>query len=557
MQKNNNPNHTAQTANALSYKKVELNTLYEIAKSLSTYTSPDPEEILDSILETLSTNMGMRHGTITLLDPATKQLYIEVAHGLTDEEKGRGVYNIGEGITGRVVATGEPAIIPDIGKEPLFLDRTRSRGKIAAGETISFISVPIQIKGETIGVLSVDRLLTDNNLPLTHPSPLRGEGKSDEGGSNNSHRESLEEDMRVLTIVASLIGQTITIAKMVEIEKKSLIKEKLILQRELKSPYRFANIVFQSEKMREVLDSAWRVSQSKATVLIRGESGTGKELIARAIHYHSKRCDKPFISINCAAIPDTLIESELFGHEKGAFTGAIQTKKGRFELADTGTLFLDEIGDIPISTQVKLLRVLQEKKFERVGGSKGITVDVRIITATNKDLEEAVRRSEFREDLYYRLNVVPIRIPALRDRKEDIPPLVGHFLQIYNEENSREVKISNEALDTLLMYEWPGNVRELENCVERMIVMAKNEIIMAEDIPVNIGVNFTTDKSVENSGAGNIKTLDRTVEDIEKEKIIDALKRCGYVQAKAARQLGITSRQIGYKMKKYGIGENI
>lgn len=530
MQKNNNPNQTSQTNIDLSYKKVELNTLYEIARSLSTYTSPEPEEILGSILEILSANMGMRHGTITLLDPATKQLYIEVAHGLTDEEKGRGVYNIGEGITGRVVATGEPAIIPDIGKEPLFLDRTKSRGNIA-GETISFISVPIQIKGETIGVLSVDR-------PLTNKTFL------------------LEEDMRVLTIVASLIGQTITIAKMVELEKKGLIKEKMILQRELKSPYRFANIVFQSEKMREVLDSAWRVSQSKATVLIRGESGTGKELIARAIHYHSKRCDKPFININCAAIPDTLIESELFGHEKGAFTGAIQTKKGRFELADTGTLFLDEIGDIPISTQVKLLRVLQEKKFERVGGSKSITVDVRIITATNKDLEEAVRRSAFREDLYYRLNVVPIRIPALKDRKEDIPPLVGHFLQIYNEENNREVKISNEALDTLLMYEWPGNVRELENCVERMIVMSKNEIIMAEDIPLNIGINFTSDKSVENAGAGNIKTLDRTVEDIEKEKILDALKRCGYVQAKAARQLGITSRQIGYKMKKYGIGEN-
>ncbi|MBI5191834.1 MAG: nif-specific transcriptional activator NifA [Nitrospirae bacterium] len=546
MQNNNNTNHTT---NDLIKKKVELTTLYEIAKSLSTYTSPEPEEILGSILEILSANMGMRHGTITLLDPATKQLYIEVAHGLTDEEKGRGVYNIGEGITGRVVATGEPAIIPDIGKEPLFLDRTKSRGDLTE-KTISFISVPIQVKGETIGVLSVDR------LPLTHPSPPRGKGKSVEEGEYKSHKESLEEDMRVLTIVASLIGQTITIAKMVELEKKSLIKEKLILQRELKSPYRFANIVFQSDKMREVLDSAWRVSQSKATVLIRGESGTGKELIARAIHYHSKRCDKPFISINCAAIPYTLIESELFGHEKGAFTGAIQTKKGRFELADTGTLFLDEIGDIPISTQVKLLRVLQEKKFERVGGSKSIIVDVRIITATNKDLEEAVRRSEFREDLYYRLNVVPIRIPALRDRKEDIPPLVGHFLQIYNEENSREVKISNEALDTLLMYDWPGNVRELENCVERMIVMSKNEIIMAEDIPVNIGINSTSNKSVENTGAGNIKTLDRTVEEMEKEKILDALKRCGYVQAKAARQLGITSRQIGYKMKKYGIGEN-
>lgn len=518
-----------EAVNELNYKIVELTTLYEIAKRLG--ASLDTEETLGSILEILSEKMGIRRSTLTLVDPETKQLYIELAYGLTEEEKDRGIYKIGEGITGRVVATGEPIIVPDIGKEPLFLNKTRSRGDIKR-DNISFISVPVKVKGDTIGVLSVDRLFTDRSV-------------------------SPHEDVRVLTIVASLIGQTITIAKMIELEKKSLIKEKMILQRELKSPYRFANIVYQSERMREVLDSSWRVSQSKATVLLRGESGTGKELIARAIHYHSKRCDKPFIGVNCAAIPDTLIESELFGHEKGAFTGAIQTKKGRFELADTGTLLLDEVGDIPLTTQVKLLRVLQEKKLERVGSSKSITVDVRIIAATNKDLEEAVRRGDFREDLYYRLNVVPIRIPPLRDRKEDIPPLVGHFLQIYNEENSREIKISNEALDTLLMYEWPGNVRELENCVERMIVMAKNEIIMAEDIPANIGINLTTGRSVETGSSHQMKTLDKTVEEIEKDKIRDALKRCGFVQAKAARQLGITSRQIGYKIKKYGIEENI
>lgn len=514
-----------EAVDELNYKIVELSTLYEIAKSL--VSSIDPEVNLSFILEILSRNMGMRRGTLTLLDPETKQLYIELAHGLTEEEKERGVYNVGEGITGKVVETGEPIIIPDVGKEPLFLNRTRSRGDISR-ENISFISVPVKVKGETIGVLSVDRLFKEKSI-------------------------SLEEDVRVLTVVASLIGQAITIAKMVELEKNHLIKEKLSLQRELKSPYRFANIVFQSDKMREVLDSSWRVSQSKATVLLRGESGTGKELIARAIHYHSKRCDKPFISVNCAAIPDNLIESDLFGHEKGAFTGAIQTKRGRFEMADGGTLFLDEIGDIPLSTQVKLLRVLQEKRFERVGGSKSINVDVRIITATNRDLEAAVMKGGFREDLYYRLNVVPVRIPPLRERKEDIPPLVGHFLQIYNEENSRDIKISNEALDTLLMYDWPGNVRELENCVERMIVMAKNEIIMAEDVPLNIGTDFIVGKDQEGSAKGSLKTLDRTIEDIEKERIIEALKRCGYIQAKAARQLGITARQIGYKIKKYGI----
>src|SRR3990172_7695373 len=481
----------------LNYKIVELSTLYEIARRLG--ASVDPKATLSSVLEILSESM----------------------------ERSRGIYRIGEGITGKVVESGEPIIVPDIGKEPLFLNRTRSRGDIKR-ENISFICVPVKVKGDTVGVLSVDRLFTDQSV-------------------------SPDEDVRILTIIASLIGQAITTAKMVEMEKKNLLKEKLTLQRELKSPYRFANIVFVSDKMRDVLDSAWRVSQSKANVLLRGGRGTGKELIARTIHYHSKRCDKAFISVNCAAIPDTLIESDLFGHVKGAFTGAVTEKKGRFEMADGGTLFLDEIGDIPPPMQVKLLRVLQERRFERVGSSKSITVDVRIIAATNRNLEEAVKEGKFREDLYYRLNVVPLRIPSLRERKEDIPPLVGHFLQPYNEENGREVKISNEALDTLIIHDWPGNVRELENCIERMIVMAKNELIMTEDVPITIDTNISDNRSDESDLYGQAKTLDHTIEDMEKERITEALKRAGYVQAKAARQLGITSRQIGYKIKKYGI----
>ena len=509
----------------LNYKIVELSTLYEIARRLG--SSVDPKVTLSSILEILSESMGMSRGTLTLLDPETKQLYIEFAHGLTPEEKSRGIYRVGEGITGKVVETGEPIIVPDIGREPLFLNRTRSRGDIKR-ENISFICVPVKVKGDTIGVVSVDRLFTDQSV-------------------------SLDEDVRILTIIASLIGQAITTAKMVELEKKNLLKEKLTLQRELKSPYRFANIVFVSDKMRDILDAAWRVSQSKANVLLRGESGPGKELIARTIHYHSKRCDKSFVSVNCAAIPDALIESDLFGHVKGAFTGAVTEKKGRFEMADGGTLFLDEIGDIPPPMQVKLLRVLQERRFERVGSSKSITVDVRIIAATNRNLEEAVKEGKFREDLYYRLNVVPVRIPSLRERKEDIPPLVGHFLELYNEENGRNVKISNEALDTLLMHDWPGNVRELENCIERMIVMAKNDLIMTEDVPITIDTNSIDNSSDVSDLYGQAKTLDHTIENMERERILEALKRSGYVQAKAARQLGITSRQIGYKIKKYGI----
>src|SRR3989337_196786 len=481
----------------LNYKIVELSTLYEIARRLG--SSVDPKVTLSSILEILSESMGMSRGTLTLLDPETKQLYIEFAHGLTPEERSRGIYRIGEGITGKVVESGEPIIVPDIGKEPLCLNRTRSRGDIKR-ENISFICVPVKVKGDTVGVVSVDRLFTDQSI-------------------------SLDEDVRILTIIASLIGQAITTAKMVELEKKNLLKEKLTLQRELKSPYRFANIVFVSDKMRDILDAAWRVSQSKANVLLRGESGTGKELIERNITYPSKRCDKSFISVNCAAIPETLIESDLFGHVKGAFTAAVNDKKGRFELADEGTLFLDEIGDIPPSTQVKLLRVLQERRFERVGGSKGITVDVRIIAATNRNLEDAVKEGKFREDLYYRLNVVPIRIPSEREKKEDSPPLVGYFLQRHNEENGRDVKISNEALDTLLIYDWPGNVRELENCIERMIVMAKNDLIMTEDVPITIDTKLLNRQSDMSSVYGQARTLDHTIEFMEKEKIIEALKR--------------------------------
>ncbi len=509
----------------LNHKILVLSTLYEISKTLG--SSLDLRVTLHRIFEILSEKLGMRRGTLTLLDPETRELAIEVAHGLTFEEKRRGKYKIGEGITGKVMETGRPIAVPDVGKEPLFLDRTRSRGNLKK-ENITFLCVPVMVQGRGIGVLSADRLFPDPAI-------------------------ALEEDIRFLEIVASLIAQAILLLRRVEQEKKEWQRETRTLQLELKSRYRFANIVFQSEKMRSVLDESWRVSLSKATVMLRGESGTGKELIARAIHYNSPRCDKPFIKLNCAAMPETLIESELFGHEKGAFTGASYEKKGRFELANEGTLFLDEIGDIPLSTQVKLLRVLQERKFERVGGAKTLTVDVRIIAATHRPLEEAIRKNQFREDLYYRLNVVPILMPSLRERKEDIPLLVGHFLQMYNEENKKNIKISNEALDTLLMYDWPGNVRELENCMERMIVMAQNELIMGEDVPLNITSQVFTGGGDRLAGTERGPTLTRTLEEMEREKIVEALRRCGGVQARAARQLGITARQIGYKILKYEI----
>ena len=318
-------------------------------------------------------------------------------------------------------------------------------------------------------------------------------------------------------------------------------------------------MVGDSPAMHAVLQQLQQAARSRSTVLLRGESGTGKELGARALHKLGDRSEQAFVKLNCAALPENLLESELFGHERGAFTGAVRMRRGRFELADKGTLFLDEIGDISLAMQVKLLRVLQERTFERVGGSRPIEVDVRIIAATNVDLEEAVRQGRFREDLYYRLHVVPIVLPSLRERREDIPLLVGYFLRRFNEENSKDLKISSAAMDLVVGYDWPGNVRELENCVERMVVMARRDIIAPEDIP--LPVNLTRPYAMQNAMPKAplsapmpvAASLPGAVADIERQRVVEALQRCGGVQTRAASILGITPRQLGYRLKKYGI----
>ncbi|MCZ6872877.1 MAG: sigma 54-interacting transcriptional regulator [bacterium] len=309
-----------------------------------------------------------------------------------------------------------------------------------------------------------------------------------------------------------------------------------------------------SPPIMEVLQQVEQAASSRSTVLLRGESGTGKELVARALHKLSDRSQQAFIQLNCAALPESLLESELFGHERGAFTGAVKMRRGRFEMADKGTLFLDEIGDISPTTQVKLLRVLQERSFERVGGSRHITVDTRIIAATNVDLEAAVRTGRFREDLYYRLNVVPIVLPPLRQRQEDIPLLVGYFLQRFNAENHKNLKISSPAMDLIVGYDWPGNVRELENCIERMVVMARRDIVAPEEVPLPVNLHDmpTLSAPVTLSKADD-QSLTRTIADLEHERLIEALQRTGGVQTRAASLLGITPRQLGYKLKKYQI----
>ena len=335
------------------------------------------------------------------------------------------------------------------------------------------------------------------------------------------------------------------------LERSTLIRENKDLKTRLQERYTFQNIIYGSPKMEEVMGLIARVAPSQATVLIRGESGAGKELIANAIHYASTRSEKPFVKMSCSAIPETLLESELFGHEKGAFTGAIQKRIGRFEEADSGTLFLDEIGDLSPSTQVKLLRILQEKEFQRLGSNLNLRTDVRIITATHRNLEEAMRKGLFREDLYYRLNVISIHLPPLRERKEDIPLLIDHFLKKYSELNQKKIQdLSKEARILLLRHSYPGNVRELENLIERAVVLCRGEVITTQDLPFHLQEG-PSEKQWEVSG--KTKTLPDFLEEIERDLIVKALHQHQGVQTRAAESLGISERVLRYKMKKYGI----
>ncbi|MDZ7331352.1 MAG: sigma-54 dependent transcriptional regulator [candidate division KSB1 bacterium] len=335
------------------------------------------------------------------------------------------------------------------------------------------------------------------------------------------------------------------------LEHQQLVSENRLLREQLAAKFKFDQIISASEAMEEALNLAGRAAPSKATVLITGESGTGKELIAKAIHYASPRKDQPFVAVNCAALAENLLESELFGHEKGAFTGADRQRKGRFELANHGTLFIDEVGEIPLTTQVKLLRVLQEQTFERVGGTETIKVDVRIVAATNRDLEELIEEGRFREDLFYRLNVVRINVPPLRKRKSDIPLLVDYFLKKYSAENNKKVMgISKEAMDLLMKYDYPGNVRELENIIEQSVVLCRTDIIMVRDLPMTVRGMRPESKKVDPFGEG---TFIERVEAFEKALIAQAMEQAQGVQTQAARILGITERHLRYKLQKYGM----
>jgi Nif-specific regulatory protein len=514
----------------LNQRILELTTLYEISKLLG--SSLEMPQNLTAVLRLLSSFMGLRQGAILLYDPLSEELTVRVALEQSPEELARGRYQRGEGILGKVLQHGVPMVIPDQAAEPLAADQFLSMGPDAPATAL--IAVPIRAGGEAIGVLSVGRRTAD------------GPG--------------FAEDVRVLSIVASLIGQAVSLQQHITREREGLLAQTRSLQEALRSRYRLDNLIGQSKRMREIYEEVRRVSQSRATVLLRGESGTGKELAARAIHYNSPRAAGPFIRINCAALPQALLESELFGHEKGAFTGAATTKKGRFELADGGSLFLDEIGDLPMSLQVKLLRVLQERCFERVGGTRTLTVDVRIIAATHRNLEAALLDGTFREDLYYRLNVVPILLPPLRERREDIPLLVEHFLGKYNRENNRRVRITGRALQRMLAHDWPGNVRELENGIERLVIMARRRLVLPEDLSLpqddapraaSPGGHLIPASGSPPAAAAPVPAS--RLRDLERAEVLRALAGAGGLQVRAAASLGITPRQLAYRLRKYGI----
>ncbi|MFP4226221.1 MAG: nif-specific transcriptional activator NifA [Desulfobacterales bacterium] len=496
----------------------DIGLLYQITRVLN--QSPDLKQSLYDVLELLSKTMNMVRGTITLLNPLNNEINIEVAHGMPKSALHKGKYQLGEGITGQVIQTGQAVAIPKISDDARFLNRTATRKK-EKDHDLSFICVPIKKETQVIGALSVDR-------PYDPDYPL-------------------EEGKKLLSVIAAMIATQVTHLERLRIEKEQLEAENERLQAELQKKYRIKNIIGNSNKMREVFQMISQVAESNATVLIRGESGTGKELVANAIHYNSRRSKHPFIKLNCAAIPANLIESELFGHEKGAFTGALHQKTGKFELADKGTLFLDEIGSIDPDVQVKLLRVLQEREIERVGGNKSIRVDVRIVAATNRNLEQAVTEGSFRSDLYYRINVFPIYLPPLRERKTDILVLAEFFLEKYARENNKSIlRFSTPAIDMLMGYHWPGNVRELENCIERAVLLCEDQVIHSFHLPPTLQTGQTSD-TLPNA------SLDSAVERLEQEMIIDALKHTRGNISQAAKALHTTVRKLSYKAGKYDI----
>lgn len=567
--------HTGNDLNGVTTRiirsnEAELVGIYEISKLLA---SPDRiEKTFASVLALLSSFLDMRDGLITLLDERCEP---EVVIGPGCSEAGARQFfdHLAQPAVRRIVATKMPLVIENVADSPLFEGSDLSEWGPDESAPFSILGVPIKEGDAVVGVLTVDRLLDAQTCaPFDH-------------------------DLRFLAMVANLLGQTLRLHKLVDKDRKRLMQENARLEDNPSNNVgsklvAIPGILGESEALRAVVEKIRIVAKAKSTVLLRGETGTGKEMFAAAIHKLSPRANRPFIKLNCAALSESVLESELFGHERGAFTGAINLNKGRFELADGGTLFLDEIGEITPAFQAKLLRVLQEGEFERVGGTRTIKVDVRLICATHRDLEEEVQNGKFRVDLYYRISVVPILLPPLRERKSDIALLANEFLQRFNKEQDAHLSFSQSAIDFLSQCSFPGNIRELENYVLRSATLTPGDVINDKDIsclsdtylspvPSNASPglrgkssNFTplpiapdaralapSSANEPNSnatspmlcpGAENCMMIDSDNRSI-REKIIDAMEQTGWVKAKAARVLGLTPRQIGYALEKYNV----
>ncbi len=504
------------------FGETELLLLFEISRRIN--NTIFVKDVLNPIMEMIASYLGAERSYISILNRKKQRIFIEASYGITYEIQQLGSYLIGEGITGEVVKTGKPVYISKLNNAAGFVNKTQISLKNKDNTDKSFICVPIHVDKDVLGTLSIT---------IAYNPQLNS-----------------EEIIRLLMVIGSLIAQAVR-ARQDKIEEIERLKEEnKQLQIELKDQFASHNIIGNSAKIKEVFKLITQVAKTQATVLIRGESGVGKELVADAIHYGSKQLNKPFIKVNCSALPESLIESELFGHEKGAFTGAENQKKGRFELAHNGTIFLDEIGDLPANIQVKLLRVIQEKQFERLGGVTTINTNVRIIAATNRNLEEAIINNSFREDLYYRLNVFPIFIPPLRERISEIPILVDHFIEKCNKKNgTRVLRISSSALEMMMIYSWPGNIRELENCIERATLLSDDQVIRSHNLPPSLQTALSSNTEVTGR-------LDLVLEKIEKQILIDALTGSKGNIFKSAKDLGISNRKMGLRIEKYGIDVN-
>lgn len=531
---------------SLSFAYQEIELLYQIAVGLNSTFAIN--EMIEKGMKLLQRHTSIERCALFLPNSEKDELELVASVNLTPQQKKIATYRYGEGATGLAAQSGEPIVIENVHNNIDYLNKL---GSINAN-TVSYVAIPLIKDEEVSGVISAN---------ISKESPM-----------------NFDDLIRLLTIVGSLFAGSMMIQKSIKQERESLEELKSYYKAEVLSEHKFNDMIGQSNKMRQIFSMIDTVAPTDATILVRGETGTGKELIATAVHNTSLRKNGPYIKLNCAAISETLLESELFGHEKGAFTDAKEMRKGRFELADGGTLFLDEIGDITPALQVKLLRILQEQEFERVGGSKTVKTNVRLVAATNRNLEEMVKKGEFREDLFYRLNVIPLNLPPLRERYEDVKLLVQHYMKKFMKEHHKQMSLSKQALETLLDYPWPGNIRELQNTMERLVLICPDGEVVPEMLnhvlpfnyqkmhikssdepavksptPIHEDISQPQQQTPPHAETPTQPLTKSSMQDMEKEAIIQALIEHRGIQTKAARQLGMTPRQIGYKIKKYEI----